>query len=112
MVKVFKKYSAFRAGHLGSVFIMLSGDYLDKPIMFNRHPVRNSQFMKMIRDVHSFFQEESLKIKNNQPVLLHTAILECVCVTLEIGESSVPATLKDCSVHVSCCVNTCMRCVI
>jgi hypothetical protein len=25
-------------------------------IMAKRHPVRNSQFMKAIRDVHSFFQ--------------------------------------------------------
>jgi hypothetical protein len=32
------------------------------------HPVRNSQFMKAIRDVHSFFQEESFKIRSNQPV--------------------------------------------
>jgi 3-deoxy-D-manno-octulosonic-acid transferase len=37
-------------------------------IMARRHPVRNSQFMKAIRDVHSFFQEESLKIRSNQPV--------------------------------------------
>jgi hypothetical protein len=33
-------------------------------IMAKRHPVRNSQFMKAIRDVHSFFQEESFKIRN------------------------------------------------
>jgi hypothetical protein len=37
-------------------------------IMTKRHPVRNSQFMKAIRDVHSFFQEESLNTRNNQPV--------------------------------------------
>jgi hypothetical protein len=37
-------------------------------IMFKRHPVRNSQFMKAIRDVHSFFQVESFKIRSNQPV--------------------------------------------
>jgi hypothetical protein len=37
-------------------------------IMAKRHPVRNSQFMKAIRDVHSHFQEESFKIRNNQPV--------------------------------------------
>jgi hypothetical protein len=37
-------------------------------IMAKRHPVRNSQFMKVIRDVHSFFQEESFKIRSNQPV--------------------------------------------
>jgi hypothetical protein len=37
-------------------------------IMDKRHPVRNSQFMKAIRDIHSFFQEESFKIRSNQPV--------------------------------------------
>jgi hypothetical protein len=46
--------------------------------MAKRHPVRNSHFMKAIRDVHSFFQEESFKIRNNQPVLPHTAIMERV----------------------------------
>jgi hypothetical protein len=33
-------------------------------IMAKRHPVRNSQFVKAIRDVHSLFQEESFKIRN------------------------------------------------
>jgi hypothetical protein len=37
-------------------------------IVAKRHPVRNSQFMKAIGDVHSFFQEETFKIRNNQPV--------------------------------------------
>jgi hypothetical protein len=37
-------------------------------IMAKRHPVRNSQCIKAIRDVHSFFQEESFKIRSNQPV--------------------------------------------
>jgi hypothetical protein len=37
-------------------------------VMATRHPVRNSQFMKAVRDVHSFFQEESFNIRNNQPV--------------------------------------------
>jgi hypothetical protein len=37
-------------------------------IMAKRYPVRNSQFKKAIKDVHSFFQEESFKIRNNQPV--------------------------------------------
>jgi hypothetical protein len=32
------------------------------------HPVRNSQFVKAIGDVHSFFQEENFKIRSNQPV--------------------------------------------
>jgi len=33
--------------------------------MAKRHPVRNLQSMKAIRDVHPFPQEESLKIKKN-----------------------------------------------
>jgi hypothetical protein len=37
-------------------------------IMAKRHPVRNSQFMKAIRDVHSFSHEESFKIRSNPPV--------------------------------------------
>jgi hypothetical protein len=37
-------------------------------MMAKRHPMTNSQFMKVIRDVHSFFQEESFKIRSNQPV--------------------------------------------
>jgi hypothetical protein len=37
-------------------------------IMAKRRPVRNSQFIKAIRDVHPFFQEESFKIRNNQRV--------------------------------------------
>jgi hypothetical protein len=37
-------------------------------IMAKRHPVRNSQFMKAIRDVRSFFQKESFEIRSNQPV--------------------------------------------
>jgi hypothetical protein len=37
-------------------------------VMAKRHPVRNSQFMKAIRDVNSFFQEESFNIRNIQPV--------------------------------------------
>jgi hypothetical protein len=31
-------------------------------IMAKRHPVRNSQCVKAIRDVHSYFQEESFLI--------------------------------------------------
>jgi hypothetical protein len=52
--------------------------------MAKRHPVRNSQFMKAIRDVHSFSQEESFKI-NYQQVLLHTAIMEHVCACLKVS---------------------------
>jgi hypothetical protein len=48
--------------------------------MTKRHPVRNSQFMKAIRDVHSFFQEESFKIRNNQPsITAHSDNGACLC---------------------------------
>jgi hypothetical protein len=47
--------------------------------MAKRHPVRNSQFMKVIKDVHSYFQEESFKIRNNQPVLPHSDNGACLC---------------------------------
>jgi hypothetical protein len=53
--------------------------------MAKRHPVINSQFMKAIRDVHSFFQEESFKIRNNQQLLPHKAIIERVCDCLKVS---------------------------
>jgi hypothetical protein len=53
--------------------------------MAKRHPVRNSHFMKAIRDVHSFFQEESFKIRNNQQVLLYTAIMEQVFACFKVS---------------------------
>jgi hypothetical protein len=53
--------------------------------MAKRHPVRKSQFMMAISDVRSFFQEESFKIRNNQQVLLHTAIMERVCACLKFS---------------------------
>jgi hypothetical protein len=53
--------------------------------MAKRHPVRNSQFIKAIRDVHSFYQEESFKIRYNQQVLPHTAIMERVCDCLKVS---------------------------
>jgi hypothetical protein len=53
--------------------------------MAKRHPVRNSQFMKAIRDVHSYFQEESFNIRNNQQVLPHTAIMERVCARFKVS---------------------------
>jgi hypothetical protein len=63
--------------------------------MAKRHPVRNSQFMKAIRDVHALFQEESFKIINNQPVLPRTAIMEHVCAVLKVSRSTVRRTLKE-----------------
>jgi hypothetical protein len=40
--------------------------------------------MKAIRDVHSFFQEEGFKRRNNQ-VLQHTAIMERVCACFKVS---------------------------
>jgi hypothetical protein len=54
-------------------------------IMANRHPMRNSLLIKAITGVHSYFQEESFKIRNNQPVLPHTAIMESVCACLKVS---------------------------
>jgi hypothetical protein len=54
-------------------------------IMVYRYPVRNSQFMNAIRDIHSYFQEESFKIRNNQQVLPHTAIMERVCACFKVS---------------------------
>jgi hypothetical protein len=53
--------------------------------MANRYPVRNSQFIKATRDVHSYFQEESFKIRNNQQVLPQSAIMERVCECLKVS---------------------------
>jgi hypothetical protein len=63
--------------------------------MAKRHPVRNSQFMKAIRDVHAFFQEESFKIRNNQSVLPRTAIMELVCAVLKVSRNTVRRTLIE-----------------
>jgi hypothetical protein len=49
-------------------------------------------FMKAIRDVHSFFQEESFKIKNNQPILPHTAIMQHV---LKVTKNTLRQSLKE-----------------
>jgi hypothetical protein len=54
-------------------------------IMAKRHPVRTSQFMKAMIDAHSYFQEESFKIRNNQPVLPYTAIMKRVCACLKVS---------------------------
>jgi histidinol phosphatase-like enzyme len=64
-------------------------------IIAKRHPVRNSQFMKATRDVHDLFQEESFKIRNNQQLLPHTAIMERVCACLKVSPSTVRRTLKE-----------------
>jgi hypothetical protein len=73
------------------------------------HCVRNSEFMNVILDVHSFFQEGNLKTKSNKPILPHTAVLKHLCVALKISEFVVSATLKEISLHVSFCVSTCLR---
>jgi hypothetical protein len=59
------------------------------------HPIRNSQFAKAIRDVHSFFQEESFKIKNNQPILPHTAIMQHVRACSKVSKNTVRQSLKE-----------------
>lgn len=41
--------------------------------------------MKAIRAMHSFFQEESLKIKNDQAELLHTAIVKRYRIVLRVS---------------------------
>jgi hypothetical protein len=56
---------------------------------------KKSQYMKAIRDVHSFFQEESVKIESNQPVIPLTAIVAHLCAAFKICESLVRATLKE-----------------
>jgi hypothetical protein len=53
-----------------------------------RHPVRNFQFMKLIRDVHSFLEQESWNIENNRPILPRTATLEHIHVALKTREST------------------------
>jgi hypothetical protein len=63
--------------------------------MSERHPVKDSQYIKAIRDIHSFYQEVSLKNKNNRPLIPHTAIVAHVCAAFKISESSVGATLKE-----------------
>jgi hypothetical protein len=45
--------------------------------------------MKAIRDVHSFFQEDSLKIKNNHPILPYTAIIAYLYADMKISASTV-----------------------
>jgi hypothetical protein len=53
--------------------------------MAEGHRVRNSQFTNAIRDANSHFQVESLKIKNNQPVLTPTPIAERLWAALKIS---------------------------
>jgi hypothetical protein len=52
-------------------------------IIAKRHPVRNYQFTKAIRDVHSYSQEEIFKI--NQQVLPPIAIMERVHACLNVS---------------------------
>jgi hypothetical protein len=90
--------------------VICGGRLRSWPCLGDDH-VNNSEFMKVISDVHSFFQEVSLKIKSNQLILPHAAILKHLCVALEIREFIVSATLKEISLHVSFCVSTCLRVV-
>jgi hypothetical protein len=61
-----------------------------------KHPERNSQYVKAIRELRSSFQEESLKIKNKHTILPHTAGLQHVCAALKIIKTTVRISLKDC----------------
>jgi hypothetical protein len=68
-----KKVAPILSTRVEKVFLSLAGilSLRNARVMFimaKIHPVRNSQFMKAIRDVHSFFQEESFNVRNNQPV--------------------------------------------
>jgi hypothetical protein len=47
--------------------------------MAKRYLVQNSHFMKAIKDVNFFFQEESMKIKDSQSLPLQTNIRRIVC---------------------------------
>jgi hypothetical protein len=64
--------------------VSFSGSHFNyvKPTFFmaEEHHIRNSDIMKAIRDVHSFIQEETLKIKSNHPLVLHKVIVVCVSV--------------------------------
>jgi hypothetical protein len=51
--------------------------------------------MKAIKEVHSFFQQENPKIKNNQPILTHTATMQHVCACLKIIKKTVRRSLKE-----------------
>jgi hypothetical protein len=64
-------------------------------IIAKRHPIRNSEFMKATTYEHSFFQEDSLKIKNNQPILQHTAKMEHVCACLKFSSNMVKRTCNS-----------------
>jgi hypothetical protein len=50
-----------------------------KFIMATRHHIRNSEFMKAVRDMHLFIHSRrKFENKKNKPVLRHTAIMECL----------------------------------
>jgi hypothetical protein len=63
--------------------------------MTKTYHVRNSQFMKVIRDVHSFFQEWKLKIRNSQPILPDTKVIGSICAALKLSENRVRGKLKE-----------------
>jgi hypothetical protein len=41
------------------------------------------------------FQEVNVKIKTNQPILPHTAILECACTALKLRKNTVRKALLE-----------------
>jgi hypothetical protein len=60
--------------------------------MSKKQHVGNSWF-KVLRDVHSFFQDEGLKY--NQAIRPHTALPEHVRAALKITDPTVSALLKE-----------------
>jgi hypothetical protein len=51
--------------------------------------------MKAVTGVHSFFQEESQNMKNNQPIISHTKVLKRVYAALKVRKNTARGTIKD-----------------
>jgi hypothetical protein len=49
-----------------------------------RDILKNSQYMKVAKDVHLVFQEECLKMQNNQLVTPHTSVVAYICAAFKI----------------------------
>jgi hypothetical protein len=58
--------------------------------MIKIHSGRNLQLK-----LFSFSEEDRLEVRNNYPILPHTAILEFVCAALKISENAVIRTPKE-----------------
>jgi hypothetical protein len=53
--------------------------------------------MKSVRGVHSVFREESLKISNNQAILPHIVIVECVLHSKPVKTQKNTCRIKTCN---------------